>query len=276
MLRQPFVEIPKSRLAVWSGRLALFALIVAGLSVVIVRLDLLEIVPAMATFAAALVFAGLSLLLAFASFVPIWREGLGGLRNSVEAMLVAILLLAYPAYLGTRALKLPAINDITTDTANPPRFDVLARLRPRGTDQYPGRATAALQEKAYPDISPLEVSGTATATYDATLKLIAKRKWRVVDAKPPAAGSRSGIIEAVARTTVMGFRDDVAIRITALAPTAARIDVRSASRYGKYDFGTNAARIRSLLDDIDDVMSVTPEPKPEPKPQPIKRQPAKR
>src|SRR6185437_16517586 len=108
---------------------------------------------------------------------------------------VAILLLAYPAYLGTLALKLPAINDITTDTANPPSFDVLARLRPRGTTDYPGRATAALQEAAYPDISPLEVSATATATYDAVLKLAAKRKWRVVDARPPAAGNRNGIID---------------------------------------------------------------------------------
>jgi hypothetical protein len=27
--------------------------------------------------------------------------------------------------------------------------------------------------------------------------------------------------------------------------------VRSASRYGRHDFGTNAARVRSLLDDID-------------------------
>jgi hypothetical protein len=28
--------------------------------------------------------------------------------------------------------------------------------------------------------------------------------------------------------------------------------VRSASRYGRHDFGTNASRIRSLLEDIDD------------------------
>ena len=32
----------------------------------------------------------------------------------------------------------------------------------------------------------------------------------------------------------------------------ARIDVRSASRHGKHDLGSNAARVRSLLEDIDD------------------------
>jgi uncharacterized protein (DUF1499 family) len=58
----------------------------------------------------------------------------------------------------------------------------------------------------------------------------------------------------VARTPIMGFRDDVAVRIR---PTAdgARIDVRSASRYGRHDFGTNAARLRSLLEDIDELIS---------------------
>jgi hypothetical protein len=32
----------------------------------------------------------------------------------------------------------------------------------------------------------------------------------------------------------------------------ARVDIRSSSRYGDFDFGTNAARVRSLIDDIED------------------------
>jgi hypothetical protein len=60
----------------------------------------------------------------------------------------------------------------------------------------------------------------------------------------------------------------------------ARIDVRSASRYGRHDFGTNAARIRSLLDVIDTRLSDTAEEKlekPPPKPAaPAKPQPRKR
>jgi hypothetical protein len=54
--------------------------------------------------------------------------------------------------------------------------------------------------------------------------------------------------------------------------------MRSASRYGLHDFGANAARIRSLLEDIDDAVSSAPEPRPEPekKAQPPKRGPAKR
>ena len=51
----------------------------------------------------------------------------------------------------------------------------------------------------------------------------------------------------------MGFRDDVVVRVSA-AGAGARIDVRSASRYGTHDFGANARRVVALLSDIDDAM----------------------
>jgi cytochrome c biogenesis factor len=61
MARRSFHDEPMSKIAAWSSRLALFAIVVAALSVIIVRSGLLELVPALATFAAALVFAGLSI-----------------------------------------------------------------------------------------------------------------------------------------------------------------------------------------------------------------------
>ena len=114
-----------------------------------------------------------------------------------------------------------------------------------------------------------------TRSYDIALTLVNKRKWHVVDARPPAAGRREAVIEAVARTPIMGFRDDVVIRVSA-AGDGARVDIRSASRYGLHDFGANAARIRSLLDDLDDAVSAAPEPRPEPekKAQPAPKRPA--
>ena len=278
MARRPsFGNEPVSRLAAWSGRLALFALAVAGLSVVIVRSGLLEIEPALATFAAALIFAALAVLLSFMAFIAIWRQGLSGLGSAIMGLILGLMLLAYPGYLGYRASKLPAISDITTDPDNPPPFDVLARLRPRGRNDYPGAAAAQAQRAAYPDIVPLQESVPIKLAYDVSLALVTKRKWHVVDARPPAAGRREAIIEAVARTPIMGFRDDVVIRVSATA-TGARVDMRSASRYGLSDFGANAARIRSLLEDIDDAVSSAPEPRPEPqkKAQPAPKRPVKR
>jgi uncharacterized protein (DUF1499 family) len=264
------MQEPVSRLAAWSARVAWFSLAMAVLSIIVLRSGFLEIGPALATFAAALVLAALGILLALASSVVIWRQGLSGIGRAVTAVLVGAGLLAYPSYLAIRSAKLPAISDITTDAANPPRFDTIARIRPRGRSEYPGAAVAALQQAAYPDIGPLQVAMNPKQTYDMVQALVAKRKWSVVEARPPAPpGRRDGTIEAVARTPIMGFRDDVVVRISPV-PEGSRVDVRSASRYGMHDFGANAARVRSLLEDIDDAAAAAPEPKPEPK-EPEKR-----
>lgn len=272
MVRRYFPAAAQSRLAYASSRLAIFALIVAALSVVIVRSNLLEIVPALATFGAALVFAGTSILLGIAGFVMIWRYGLSGLGSAVLGIFLGIALLAYPAYLGVRAYRLPMINDVTTDPVNPPRFDVLARLRPRGTSDYPGGVVAERQRVTYPDIGPLETTAPPKLTYDVTLALIGKRKWNVVDARPPQPG-RQGTIEAVARTAIMGFREDVVIRVSAAPSNGSRVDVRSASRLGIHDFGGNAARVRTLLSELDEAILSAPEPKPEPERKPQQQQP---
>lgn len=263
-----------AQLAAWSRRLALFALAVAAMSILIVRSNLLEVEPALATFAAALVFAALAILLALAAFVAIWRQGKAGLGAALSGLFLGLLLLAYPGYLGYRATKLPPISDITTDAGNPPRFEALARSRPADRIGYPGAAAAQKQAAAYPDIVPLQVSVPVRVAYDVTLALVLKRKWHVAELRPPVGNRREAAIEATARTPIMGFRDDVVIRIS---PTreGARVDMRSASRVGLYDFGANAARIRSLLEDIDDAAGSAPPPPPEPvkKAPPPKRQP---
>lgn len=273
-----------SKTAAWAARIAFFALAVAALSIIIVRSQLLEIVPALATFGAALVLASVAILFAFGAFVVIWRQGYAGLGRALLALFIGICLLAYPAYLGVRALRLPAISDISTDTSNPPRFDTLARQRPRDRINYPGAATALLQRAGYPDIAPLDLEVPSRIAYDAALALVTKRKWAISDSRAPTLARRDGVIEATARSPIMGFRDDVVIRLTPMGQ-GTRVDVRSASRVGTHDLGANASRIRSLLEDIDDVVSSAPEPRQPPQVktppsqkgrQPDKRQPAKR
>jgi hypothetical protein len=85
--------------------------------------------------------------------------------------------------------------------------------------------------------------------YDVTLQLVTKRKWLVIDERPPQPPRRIGRIEAVARTPIMGFREDVSIRVTPDGEDS-RVDIRSASRYFDSDLGSNAARISKLIDDI--------------------------
>jgi len=258
MVRRRLADERTSRLAIWARRCAFFSLAATVLAIAIVRTGLLEIVPALATFAGSLLFAMVAMVLALGAFVVIWKDGINGAGYAFAALAIGGALLAYPAYLGIRAYRLPMINDVTTDPVDPPRFDVVARLRPRGTVEYAGLYAAEQQRAAYPDIEPLRVSVSPQIAYEETMKVIVKRKWRPLVDRPPQPGRRDGQIELVARTPIMGFRDDVAIRIRP-DPEGARIDVRSASRYGRHDLGANASRIRSLLEDIDEFINLRTE-----------------
>jgi uncharacterized protein (DUF1499 family) len=262
MARYRLTEEPISRLAVWARRLALFSLPVAVMAIIIVRAGLLELVPALVTFAGALVLAVAAIILAIAAFVVIWQDGSGGFGHALAALFIGLALIAYPAYLAVKAYRVPEIADITTDPIDPPRFEAIARLRSRDTNpaEYAGLYVAEQQRAAYPDIEPFETASNVRALYDSALAVIKKRKWLVLDERPPLPGRRDGRIEAVARTPIMGFRDDVVVRVRANG-SGSRLDVRSASRYGRTDFGTNAARVRSLIEDIDDGLE---EEKPKP------------
>ena len=168
------------------------------------------------------------------------------------AFLISAALLAYPAYLALQYRKLPPIHDITTDPIDPPRFDALARLRTGdGTNPavYAGLYSAEQQRIAYPDIETVELEIPVQRAYEIALQLVNKRKWLVIDERSPQPPRRIGRIEAVARTPIMGFREDVSIRVTPDGEDS-RVDIRSASRYFESDLGSNAARVRKLIDDI--------------------------
>jgi uncharacterized protein (DUF1499 family) len=260
MRRRRIAEEPTSRLALWARGLALFALSVAALAIVIVRLDFIEVLPGLATFGGAAGIAVVAMLFAAGAFVVIWREGLKGFGHALLAFVIGIALIAYPAYLGMKAYGVPPLADVTTDIADPPRFEAIARLRPREANPvaYGGAEVAEVQRAVYPKIAPLQTASTPAELYDAAFEVIKKRKWRVVADARPQAGRREGRIEAVARTALMGFRDDVVIRVRSISG-GARLDIRSASRYGQRDFGANAQRILGLIEDIEEEVAPQPE-----------------
>ena len=260
---------PVSPLAAWARRLAVFSLVAVLVSIGIVRFGFLEIRPALATFFAALGLAGLSILFAFAGFAAIWSNGSRGMGRILAALLLDAAILAYPAYLAYQYRKLPAIHDITTDPINPPAFDALARLRSvdgANTAVYTGLYSAEQQRITYPDIEPVSLDVPPQRAYEATLNLIQRRKWRIVVERQPQPPRREGRIEAVARTPIMGFSEDVSIRVLPDGE-GSRIDLRSSSRYFEHDLGSNASRVQKLIDDLSEI-DETPKPSAAPKKQP--------
>jgi uncharacterized protein (DUF1499 family) len=248
----PYQSEPVSGLASWARNLAVFSVVAVVVSILIVRFGFLEMKPALATFFGALGLAILSILISLAAFAAIWQNGSRGMSRILLALVIDVMVLAYPAYLVLQYRKLPPIHDITTDPIDPPRFDALSRLRTgdgANTAVYAGLYSAEQQRQAYPDIEPVDLETPVQRAYQITLQLVNKRKWLVIDERPPQPPRQIGHIEAVARTPIMGFREDVSIRV---APDGedSRVDIRSSSRYFESDLGSNAARVAKLIDDL--------------------------
>ena len=166
-----------------------------------------------------------------------------GLAEAGLAMLIAVVTMAGPMTLMARGKQAPPIHDISTDTDNPPQFVSVLPLRAdaRNPATYGGPDVAAQQKKAYPAIVPLELALPPAQAYERALAAARDTGWVIVSAD--ASANR---IEATATTPFFGFKDDVVVRITP-AGNGSRVDVRSVSRIGRSDLGTNAQRVEGYL-----------------------------
>ena len=164
-------------------------------------------------------------------------------------LIVAGLVVGLPWQWRRTAGSVPPIHDISTDTRNPPQFVKVLPLRADAPNpvEYGGDSIAAQQRQAYPDLAPVAFAGPAEQAFSAALEAARKMGWEIVDADAAA-----GRIEATDETFWFGFKDDVVIRV---APTTggSYVDVRSLSRVGGSDVGTNAKRIREYLETLAEV-----------------------
>jgi uncharacterized protein (DUF1499 family) len=137
----------------------------------------------------------------------------------ILALVLGLASLAPPLALQRQARAVPPINDITTET---------------------GIASKA-QRGAYPDIQPIMLAEPPPKAFERAVAAAQAMGWAIV-ARDPAAGR----IEAVDITFWFGFKDDVVVRVAATPGGGSRVEVRSKSRVGRGDAGTNARRIRGF------------------------------
>ncbi len=183
--------------------------------------------------------AGAGVLAALAG-LAIW---LRRRQRGFAAVLLGLVLSLPVAGLGVAfelaARTTPPINDISTDIEDPPVF--WFTVTP--TD-YPA-TNADLQRAAYPDVQPVELPLSFDEAFAAALALIEDHGWEALSADPA-----EGQIEAIARSRLFGFEDEVVVRVTE-TDGGTRIDMRSRSRLGQIDRGANARRIKAFLFDLE-------------------------
>lgn len=250
-MRLEAFEAP-SVLSRWTSRIALFCLLVIIAAAVLHRLFGMPTPVAFNLVKLALTGALLSLGMGLAAAVGIWQAGRAGASRVVLGVGVSLLMLSLPLMIAVKAREFPDINDLTTDFANVPPFVQLAKLRGPAANsaRYPGEAFAKEQTRAYPDLAPLVIDRSVKEAFEIVVDAAKRQKLDIVHEKAPSGElGDAGSIEAVDRTLVLGLYDDIAIRVMGDA-AGARVDIRSASRYGRNDLGQNADRMRNLMKEI--------------------------
>jgi hypothetical protein len=169
-----------------------------------------------------------------------------GVLLAAVACAAGVAIAAVPASWRLRAARLPRIHDISTDTLRPPEFVSILPLRKDAPNpaEYGGPEVATAQKRAYADLRTEVLDLSHRRAFECALTTARAQGWRIV-AEDPAQGR----IEATDTTFWFGFTDDIVVR-TAAAGEHTLLDVRSVSRVGISDVGTNAGRIRTYLKDV--------------------------
>jgi len=199
-------------------------------------------------FVAGLGFAALGLLVAviagFASFFwPTLKSARGRLVGSALLALIVIV----PVVVIFVTHPYPPINDITTDTKNPPEF-VHAQDQPANRNRnmkYDAAKYAAVQEGAavYKDLAPLKMDGTPDDVYNRARIIAGEiRDWRLTYNDP-----QTRTTEGVATSMLFRFHDDFVIQVRSADGGGSLIEMRSKSRDGLGDFGVNYVRIKRFF-----------------------------
>ncbi len=183
--------------------------------------------------------AGAGVVLALAGLAIWLRRRQGGAGTVLLGLVLSLPVAALGVAFEIAARTTPPINDISTDTEDPPVFWFTVT-----PSDYPAQ-NAEPQRAAYANVRPLELPVSADEAFTAALDLVEERGWEMLSADPAESQ-----IEAIATSRLFGFEDEVAIRVTG-TDTGARIDMRSRSRLGQIDRGTNARRIETYLADLE-------------------------
>jgi uncharacterized protein (DUF1499 family) len=173
--------------------------------------------------------------------VALWRAR-GRSASGALALLVAVVVAGIPLRWQRVAASVPPIHDITTDTANPPVFEAILPLRTDARNALDYSPEVARQQReAYPDLKPLILEMPVAQAFDRAVRAAREAGWEIVN-----ASAETWRIEATDTTRFFGFKDDIVVRLTAIGNRTV-VDVRSVSRVGRSDMGTNARRIRDYL-----------------------------
>ncbi len=237
------ILIRTSKWAIWARRFASLAVPLAVIPVFLHRERLITSTDFNIIEIVAMTVAGIGLFLSLGAFARLWVTGDQGWGKAAVGFVLSVLCLAPLGLMLLLSLQYPAAGDVTTDPAQPPGLVSQIPVRTIGPDDR--TALAAAFPNARNRTYPIE----AAQMYALVDALVAARGWEPRARREPQTPLAEGQINAVA-TTLLGWRDEVAIRIQG-DPQGSIVAMRSASLSPGPDLGENGRRIEEFLAALD-------------------------
>jgi hypothetical protein len=241
------ILVRTSKWAIWARRLGSFALPLAVIPVFLHRARLIESDVFELVEAVAVGFALLGLFLAFGAFVRLWVTGDRGWGKAMLGAVFSLVCLAPVGYGITLALRYPPVTDVSTDLADPPLL--ISGFRPP-----PAAEGAGLVRAAFPNVLARTYPLGTDQVFALANGLVQARGWDVRVRRAPQS-SGEGQINAVA-VSLLGWRDEISIRVRGTAVGGSVVSMRSASLGARYDLGSNGSRIEEFLLALDAEVTV--------------------
>lgn len=232
------ILIRTSKWAIWARRLGSFALPLAIIPVFLHReriissddFHIMELVAAG--------FALLALFLALGAFVRLWITGDQGWSRAGLGLFFSLVCLAPMAFVLWLAYHYPPVTDVSTDFADPPALvTVVAKVATP--------AQRAALEAAFPNARTRRYPIAAGQMFTIIEQLAAANGWEPRARRAPTHSLDEGDFNVIA-TTLLGWRDEVALRVLGTA-AGTTVDMRSAAAHAWLDLGENGRRIEAFL-----------------------------
>jgi hypothetical protein len=238
------IFVRTSRWAIWARRLGSLALPLALIPILMHRSRAISTETFEVIEVVAIAVAVLTVCCCAAAFVRIWITGDHGWWRTLSGLFFALLCLAPLGLLGADYLLYPVADEVSTDAANPPNL-LSGRTPPPATP-----AQAAAIAKAFPNLTPRHYPLPAPQVFELIDKLASDRSWDVQRRRVPVGTSGEGLLSATA-TSLLGFRDEIAVRIAPQSDGGSSVDMRSASLTRLHEAGANGSRTQEFLSALD-------------------------
>ena len=177
--------------------------------------------------------------------IGLWRTrattGREGRGRALRGALLGAATLALIVGAAGSARGLPRINDITTNPGDPPVFVHAGQLPGNeGRDLGYPAGFAEQQRAGYPNLASIRLELPPPEAFQQSVRAAESLGWVITFSNP-----EGGTLEATETSRIFRFVDDISVRLRADG-TATVIHVRSKSRVGQGDMGTNAKRIEAF------------------------------